>query len=64
MTLGPGASTAPERPCHEIQSEIVRPGPHSSAGLGREMFAFKNLLIGYERAGKTCHGGSVVCAEI
>lgn len=49
---------------HEIQSEIVRLGPHSSAGLGRGMFAFKNLLLGYERAEKTCHGGSFVCAEI
>lgn len=30
----------------------------------RGMFAFKNLLLGYERAEKTCHDGSFVCAEI
>lgn len=42
----------------------MRLGPHSSAGLARGMFAFKNLLLGYERAEKTCHGGSFVCAEI
>lgn len=28
----------------------MRLGPHSSAGLGKGMFAFKNLLFGYERA--------------
>lgn len=42
----------------------MRLGPHSSAGLGRGMFAFKNLLLGYEKAEKTCHGGSFVCVEI
>lgn len=58
------ASPAPERACHEIQSEIVRLGPRSSAGPGTGMFAFKNLFFGYERAEKTGHGGSLVCAEI